>query len=52
MAQIKKVAVLGCGLMGSGIAQVAAQAGYNTTVREVDQAVFDRGFAGIDKSLA
>ena len=34
---IKKVGVLGCGLMGSGIAQVAAQAGYETVVREVEQ---------------
>ena len=49
---IRKVGVLGCGLMGSGIAQVSAQAGYETVVREVDQAVCDRGFAGIDKSLA
>src|SRR5688500_18891195 len=49
--KIKKVGVLGCGLMGSGIAQVSAQAGYETIVREVDQTVCDRGFAGIDKSL-
>jgi 3-hydroxybutyryl-CoA dehydrogenase len=51
MTKIKTVGVLGCGLMGSGIAQVAAQAGYKTIVREVDQAVCDRGFTGIDKSL-
>jgi len=51
MLPIKKVAVLGCGLMGSGIAQVAAQAGYQTIVREVDQKVYDRGFAAIEKSL-
>lgn len=48
---IKKVGVLGCGLMGSGIAQVSAQAGYETVVREVEQKFLDKGLAGIDKSL-
>jgi 3-hydroxybutyryl-CoA dehydrogenase len=48
---IRKVGVLGCGLMGSGIAQVAAQAGYDTVVVEVEQKFLDRGMAGIDKSL-
>src|SRR3954471_11019000 len=51
MASIKKVGVLGCGLMGSGIAQVAAQAGYDTVVREVEQQFLDKGFKGIEKSL-
>ncbi|MCU1227621.1 MAG: 3-hydroxyacyl-CoA dehydrogenase [Acidobacteria bacterium] len=50
--EIKKVGVLGCGLMGSGIAQTAAQAGYETVVREVEQKFLDKGLAGIDKSLA
>jgi 3-hydroxybutyryl-CoA dehydrogenase len=50
--EIKKVGVVGCGLMGSGIAQVAAMAGYETLVREVSQALIDKGFSGIDKSLA
>lgn len=50
--QIKNVGVLGCGLMGSGIAQVAAQAGYNVTVLEAEQKALDKGFAGIDSSLA
>ncbi len=49
---IKKVGVLGCGLMGSGIAQVAATAGFEVTVLEVDQKFIDKGFAGIEKSLA
>ncbi len=49
---IKKVGVLGCGLMGSGIAQVSATAGYDVTVLEQDQKFIDKGFAGIDKSLA
>jgi 3-hydroxybutyryl-CoA dehydrogenase len=50
--QINKVGVLGCGLMGSGIAQVAAQAGYDVTVLEAEQKALDKGFAGIDASLA
>jgi 3-hydroxybutyryl-CoA dehydrogenase len=50
--EIKKVGVLGCGLMGSGIAQVAATAGFYVTSLEVDQKFLDKGFAGIEKSLA
>jgi 3-hydroxybutyryl-CoA dehydrogenase len=48
---IKKVGVLGCGLMGSGIAQVSAMAGYDVVVFEAEQKAIDKGFAGIDKSL-
>src|SRR6202167_722792 len=50
--EIKKVGVLGCGLMGSGIAQVSATGGLDVTVLEVDQKFLDKGFAGIEKSLA
>src|ERR1700686_5819129 len=50
--EIKKVGVLGCGLMGSGIAQVAATAGFDVTVLEVEQKFLDKGFAAIEKSLA
>src|SRR5580693_1919491 len=50
--EIKKVGVLGCGLMGSGIAQVAAAAGCDVVVLEQDQKFLDKGFAGIDKSLS
>ncbi len=50
--EIKKVGVLGCGLMGSGIAQVCATAGFEVTVLEVEQKYLDKGFAGIEKSLA
>jgi len=50
--EIKKVGVLGCGLMGSGIAQVAAMAGFDVNVVEVEQKFLDKGFAGIEKSLA
>src|SRR5438094_6722400 len=49
---IQRVGVLGCGLMGSGIAQVSAAAGFDTTVLEVEQKFLDKGFAGIEKSLA
>jgi 3-hydroxybutyryl-CoA dehydrogenase len=49
---ISKVGVLGCGLMGSGIAQVAAMAGYSTVVKEVADEFLKKGMAGIDKSLA
>lgn len=50
--EIKKVGVLGCGLMGSGIAQVAASAGFQTVVREVSDELIQKGFTGIEKSLA
>ena len=50
--EIRKVGVLGCGLMGAGIAQVAASAGYETIVKEVSQEFIDKGFGGIEKSLA
>jgi 3-hydroxybutyryl-CoA dehydrogenase len=49
---IKKVGVLGCGLMGSGIAQVAATAGCDVVVLETDLRFLEKGFAGIEKSLA
>jgi 3-hydroxybutyryl-CoA dehydrogenase len=52
MASIEKVGVVGCGLMGHGIAQVAAQAGHGVVVREVDQATLDRGVGKIEKQLA
>ena len=49
---IEKIGVVGCGLMGSGIAQTAAQAGLQVAVREVSAELIDKGFANIDKSLA
>ena len=49
---IQRVGVLGCGLMGSGIAQVAAAAGYATIVREAAEEFLKKGMAAIDKSLA
>ena len=50
--EFKKVGVLGCGLMGAGIAQTAAMAGYETIVREVSDDFLVKGFAGIEKSLS
>lgn len=50
--KIKKVGVLGGGLMGSGIAQVCASAGYPTVVREVSDALCDKARANIDKTLS
>jgi 3-hydroxybutyryl-CoA dehydrogenase len=52
MAEIKKVGVLGCGLMGHGITQVAATAGYDVVVREVDDATLTKGIGKIEKQLA
>ncbi len=49
---IEKIGVVGCGLMGSGIAQTAAQAGLQVVVREVSAELIDKGFGNIDKSLA
>jgi len=51
MSDIQRVGVLGCGLMGSGIAQTAAAAGFKTTVREVNDAINAKGKASIIKSL-
>jgi len=52
MAQIEKVGVLGAGLMGHGIAQVAAQSGYEVVLREVDEAALQKGIGKIEKQLA
>lgn len=50
--QIERVGVLGAGLMGHGIAQVAAQAGYEVVLREVDEATLAKGVGKIEKQLA
>jgi len=49
---IKKIGVLGAGLMGTGIAQVAAASGYEVTVVEVSDDLIKKGLSGIEKSLA
>jgi 3-hydroxybutyryl-CoA dehydrogenase len=48
---VKSVGVVGCGLMGSGIAQVSVQAGFPTIVVEANQQLLDKGVAGVKKSL-
>jgi 3-hydroxybutyryl-CoA dehydrogenase len=49
---IQKVGVVGCGLMGSGIAQVCAQAGFQTVAREVSAELVEKGLKSIEKNLA
>ena len=49
--EIKKIAVLGAGLMGNGIAHVCAQAGYEVKMRDIDQKFIDKGLALIKKNL-
>ncbi|MEJ2185901.1 MAG: 3-hydroxyacyl-CoA dehydrogenase NAD-binding domain-containing protein, partial [Gemmatimonadota bacterium] len=51
MAKIGTVAVAGCGLMGSGIVEIAARSGYETWVREVNGELLDKGRQRIQKSL-
>ena len=48
---VQKVGVVGCGLMGSGIAQVVAQAGFQVAVREVSTELVDKGLKGIERNL-
>ena len=49
---IERVGIVGCGLMGSGIAQVCAAAGFPTVVREVSPELVDKGIKGIERNLA
>jgi 3-hydroxybutyryl-CoA dehydrogenase len=49
--EIKKVGIVGCGLMGSGIVETCARAGYDVVVQEVSQELLDRGLARVGKSL-
>lgn len=51
MGEVRKVGVLGCGLMGSGIAEISAKAGLETWVREVNVQLAEKGKAAITKSL-
>jgi 3-hydroxybutyryl-CoA dehydrogenase len=51
MMSIQKVGVVGCGLMGAGIAQVCAQAGYQTLVSEVNEELLQKGVKAISNSL-
>lgn len=51
MGEIQRVGVVGCGLMGNGIAQVCAQAGYETVVREVNASLLERGLSNVASNL-
>ncbi len=51
-AAIRKVAVLGAGMMGAGIAHISARAGYEVVLKDIDQAALDRGMKHIDDALA
>jgi 3-hydroxybutyryl-CoA dehydrogenase len=50
--EIKKVCVLGAGLMGNGITQVCAQAGYEVAMRDIEQRFIDNGMKTITRNLA
>ncbi|MET0510344.1 MAG: 3-hydroxybutyryl-CoA dehydrogenase [Thermoleophilaceae bacterium] len=50
--EIKRVGVVGCGLMGHGIAQVTAQSGYDVIVRELDEGPLEKGLGRIESQLA
>ncbi len=50
--EIKKVGVVGCGLMGSGIAEVCARAGYEVTVREISDELVEKGLGRLRRSLS
>ncbi|MHA2214218.1 MAG: 3-hydroxyacyl-CoA dehydrogenase family protein, partial [Candidatus Thorarchaeota archaeon] len=49
--EIKKIAVLGAGLMGNGISHVCAQAGYEVKMRDIEQRFLDKGLATTKKNL-
>jgi len=50
--EVKKIGVVGCGLMGRGIVEVSAKAGYDVTVSEINQELLDKGMNAIKSSLA
>ncbi len=49
--KIEKVGVVGCGIMGAGIAQLALEAGYKVTVREMDEALLTKGISRVHKGI-
>ncbi|HLE20187.1 MAG TPA: 3-hydroxybutyryl-CoA dehydrogenase [Vicinamibacteria bacterium] len=50
--EIKNVGVVGCGLMGSGIAQVSADSGYQTVVHEIDDQILEKGLSAVERFLS
>jgi 3-hydroxybutyryl-CoA dehydrogenase len=50
--EIKKVGVVGCGLMGSGIAEISARAGYDVVISEINKELLDKALATIERSLS
>ena len=50
--EIKKIAVIGAGIMGNGIAQVCAQSGFQVSMRDIDQKCLDKGMKKIEKNLS
>jgi 3-hydroxybutyryl-CoA dehydrogenase len=50
--EVKNVGVVGCGIMGGGIAQLCAQSGYNVTVSEINETLLQKGLQKIDASLS
>jgi 3-hydroxybutyryl-CoA dehydrogenase len=50
--EVKKVGVIGLGIMGAGIAQVTAQAGYQTVVHDVSGEIIEKAIEGIDRALS
>jgi len=51
MIEVKKIGVMGAGIMGSGVAQVAAQAGYHVVMRDIEDRFVQQGFDSIKGSL-
>jgi len=52
LEDVKKIAVLGAGAMGNGIAQVGLMAGFKVAMRDIDQKFVDKGVSSIKDSLA
>ena len=51
MASVEKIGIIGAGIMGSGIAQVTAQAGYQVVMKDVENKFLERGLSAIRKNL-
>jgi 3-hydroxybutyryl-CoA dehydrogenase len=49
--EIKKVGIVGCGIMGAGLTQLCAQSGYSVIVSEINDAALQKGLKSIDSAL-